>query len=183
MASNPAPKPLARKRETAAAMRRALDRLADHVRRPESAHTAAAPIERGDVVLVVEDDRSTAQVIQEVLEEIGLRTFHVGSAAAAKGELASLDPGLIVLDLRLPDEDGLILCSELRDRTSAPILVCSATERRSEIVLALKLGADDFLSKPFDIWELQARVEALMRRARGSSSSMVTADVLGRRPA
>ena len=74
---------------------------------------------------------------------------------------------LIVLDIVLPDEDGLVLCSVLKNMADAPILICSGTQRRRDEFLSLKLGADDFIAKPFDVYDLLARVEVLLapRRA------------------
>src|SRR5207302_165135 len=76
-----------------------------------------------------------------------------------------LEPDLIILDLVLPDEDGLVLCSVLKNMAGAPILICSGTQRRRDAFLSLKLGADDFIAKPFDVYDLLARVEVLLRRA------------------
>jgi DNA-binding response OmpR family regulator len=72
---------------------------------------------------------------------------------------------LIILDLVLPDEDGLVLCSVLKNLANVPILICSGTQRRRDAFLSLKLGADDFIAKPFDVYDLLARVEVLLRRA------------------
>jgi DNA-binding response OmpR family regulator len=76
-----------------------------------------------------------------------------------------LRPDLIILDLVLPDEDGLVLCSVLKNSANVPILICSGTQRRRDAFLSLKLGADDFIAKPFDVYDLLARVEVLLRRA------------------
>ena len=79
--------------------------------------------------------------------------------------LEHVQPNLIILDLVLPDEDGLVLCSVLKQMADVPILVCSGTQRRRDEFLSLKLGADDFIAKPFDVYDLLARVEVLLRRA------------------
>jgi two-component system, OmpR family, response regulator MtrA len=71
----------------------------------------------------------------------------------------------------LPDEDGLALCSMLKVTTGVPILICSGTQRRRDPYLALKLGADDFIAKPFDVYDLAARVEALLRRSHPATPS------------
>ena len=75
-------------------------------------------------------------------------------------------PDLILLDLMLPDIDGLVLCSQLKGVSDVPVIICTASGRRSDPVLGLKLGADDFVRKPFDVDDLVARVEAVLRRAR-----------------
>ena len=64
----------------------------------------------------------------------------------------------------LPDVDGLVLCSGLKAIADVPIIICSATPQKRDAILGLKLGADDFIAKPFDIYELEARVEAVLRR-------------------
>jgi DNA-binding response OmpR family regulator len=115
--------------------------------------------------LLVEDDRATAAIERELLESEGFQVLHADSAAEA-AELArdnALD--LVVLDVILPDADGLVLLIELRRRTEAPVIVCSATNRHRDAVLALRLGADDFVAKPFDISEFEERVRAVMRRS------------------
>jgi DNA-binding response OmpR family regulator len=74
-------------------------------------------------------------------------------------------PDLVLLDIMLPDNDGLVLCSELRSRWSIPVVLLSGTQRRSDPVIGLRLGADDFIAKPYDTSELLARLEAVLRRA------------------
>jgi len=114
-------------------------------------------------VLQVEDDPDFAEYVADVLgPEYGVR--RAATAAEARQALRAADPDLIVLDLILPDSDGLVLCADLRAGTSAPILICSATVRRRDAALALRLGADAFVAKPFDTDEFRARVEALLRR-------------------
>src|SRR5581483_8800927 len=117
------------------------------------------PSERGGgTILVVEDDDAIAESMAEVLESAGYATVRAESGMEAKASLERALPDLIILDLILPDVDGLILCSELKGLADVPIIVASATGRKRDTVLSLKLGADDFVSKPFDIFELQARV-------------------------
>src|SRR5207245_2828824 len=74
-------------------------------------------------------------------------------------------PDLIMLDLMLPDTDGLVLTTALKTLTNAPIIICSARHQQVDRVLGLKLGADDFIAKPFDLDELEARIQAVLRRA------------------
>ena len=115
-------------------------------------------------ILLVEDDPATAFMLTDVLQSNGyeVRVAHTGAEARTLAE--QLKPDLIILDLVLPDEDGLVLCSVLKSMTLAPILVCSGTQRRRDAFLSLKLGADDFIAKPFDVYDLLARVEVLLRR-------------------
>ena len=121
-------------------------------------------------VLVVEDDPATARVVADSLEDAEYRVDHAASGNDARGKIERIRPDLILLDLMLPDVDGLVLCSTLKSLTDAPIVVCSASTRRADPVLALKLGADDFIRKPFEMDDLLARVEAVLRRAPPTST-------------
>jgi DNA-binding response OmpR family regulator len=91
--------------------------------------------------------------------------------------LDRINPDLILLDLMLPDEDGLLLCSELKSKRDIPIIICSGTPRQSERILGLRLGADDFIAKPFDVDDLEARVDNVLRRAARSGVSLAERDV------
>jgi DNA-binding response OmpR family regulator len=104
-------------------------------------------------------------MMTDVLESAGYVVREAATGMAARGLVEQLQPDLIVLDLVLPDEDGLVLCSVLKQVVEAPILICSGTQRRRDEFLSLKLGADDFIAKPFDVYDLLARVEVLLRRA------------------
>lgn len=104
-------------------------------------------------------------MLTDVLESAGYAVAVAGTGAAARAQVDQHPPNLIILDLILPDEDGLVLCSVLKNIASVPILICSGTQRRRDAFLSLKLGADDFIAKPFDVYDLLARVEVLLRRA------------------
>jgi DNA-binding response OmpR family regulator len=116
-------------------------------------------------ILLVEDDTAVAYMLTDVLESSGYSVQVAGTGAAARAMVDQHRPDLIILDLVLPDEDGLVLCSVLKTIASVPILICSGTQRRRDAFLSLKLGADDFIAKPFDVYDLLARVEVLLRRA------------------
>ena len=116
-------------------------------------------------ILVVEDDAAIAYMLSDILTSAGYLVREAATGAAARGMLEHVQPNLIILDLVLPDEDGLVLCSVLKQMADVPILVCSGTQRRRDEFLSLKLGADDFIAKPFDVYDLLARVEVLLRRA------------------
>ena len=116
-------------------------------------------------ILLVEDDPAVALALTEVLESVGHQLRHASTASEAKAFIDESQPDLIILDLMLPDADGLVLCADLKARSVAPIVICSASNQTRDRVLGLKLGADDFIAKPFDIEELEARVEAVLRRA------------------
>ena len=108
--------------------------------------------------------RAVAQTLTDALEASGYRVWLAETGADAKTLLEQTRPDLVILDLMLPDVDGLVLCSGLKGIADVPIIICSATPQKRDAILGLKLGADDFVAKPFDIYELEARVEAVLRR-------------------
>jgi two-component system response regulator VicR len=116
-------------------------------------------------ILLVEDDADTARALAKALENSGYRVTAVDTGAEAKALIGYLHPDLILLDLMLPDTDGLVLTTALKGLTNAPIIICSARHAQVDRVLGLKLGADDFIAKPFDLDEFEARIEAVLRRA------------------
>jgi two-component system response regulator MtrA len=122
------------------------------------------PVARA-TILLVEDDQAIAFMLTDVLESTGYHVREAATGAAARSQVEQYRPDLIILDLVLPDEDGLVLCSVLKSMAHVPILICSGTQRRRDAFLSLKLGADDFIAKPFDVYDLLARVEVLLRRA------------------
>jgi two-component system response regulator MtrA len=115
-------------------------------------------------IMLVEDDHAVAQTLTDALESSGYRIWVAETGADARTVLEQTRPDLIILDLMLPDVDGLVLCSGLKALADIPIIICSATPQKRDAILGLKLGADDFVAKPFDIYELEARVEAVLRR-------------------
>jgi two-component system KDP operon response regulator KdpE len=125
----------------------------------------------GARILVIEDDPGVRHVVTRNLDAHGFRT----AAAAAGREGLDLDPGfhsdLILLDLGLPDMSGLDVIAEVRARTSTPIIVLSIRGGEADKVRALDLGADDYLTKPFGVNELLARVRVALRHAGGSSGA------------
>jgi DNA-binding response OmpR family regulator len=121
------------------------------------------PSEAGTSVLVVEDDAGIAAQLVRGLTRGGYQVDHVvtGGAALAWGE-----PDVVLLDLELPDLDGVQVCRRLRERTGAAIIVVTAHGDEPDRVMALDAGADDYLVKPFGLAELQARIRAVLRRVR-----------------
>lgn len=116
-------------------------------------------------ILVVEDESAIAQFVAASLSAAGLRPFGAASAAQARAEVARLAPDLLIVDLGLPDADGVDLIAQVRAQRSVPILVLSARTQEAEKIAALDAGADDYLTKPFGVGELLARVRAMLRRA------------------
>lgn len=120
-------------------------------------------------ILLVEDDRNIRQFVASALESEGYHVAAAGSLRQAGAELGTRSPDLIVLDLGLPDGDGVQFTRDFRGWSAVPILVLSARSLETDKVAALDAGADDYLSKPFGVSELLARVRAqLRRRTQGS---------------
>jgi DNA-binding response OmpR family regulator len=116
-------------------------------------------------ILVVEDDPETLRVLSAALDSSGYLVAGVSTGAEARSLLKQMRPDLVLLDLMLPDTDGLVLIDTLRKLTIAPIVIVSGRHEPVDRVLSLKLGADDFIAKPFDLEELDARIQAVLRRA------------------
>jgi two-component system, OmpR family, KDP operon response regulator KdpE len=121
-------------------------------------------------VLVVEDDREIRSMIQSSLAVEGFQVATAVSVSEAKALLHNLPPDVVVLDLGLPDGDGIELVHEVRKRHSLPILVVSARHQESQKIQLLDAGADDYLTKPFSVGELLARIRVALRH-RGSTLS------------
>jgi len=117
------------------------------------------------VALVVDDDPHIRRAVANALGEDFDRVVEAGTAAEAVDLAAAHRPGVIVLDLGLPDKPGLWVCAEIRKWSSVPILVLSAHHSESEKIRLLDEGADDYVTKPFHPGELLARVRAQLRRA------------------
>ncbi|WP_415034179.1 response regulator [Azonexus sp.] len=116
------------------------------------------------MILLVEDERQIRETIALALECEGFATCEAGNAARASEQVAQHKPALILLDLGLPDRDGVDFIRDLRAWSATPILILSARSAEDSKVDALDAGADDYLSKPFGMAELLARVRALLRR-------------------
>ncbi|MDQ6671740.1 MAG: response regulator transcription factor [Chloroflexota bacterium] len=113
-------------------------------------------------IMVVEDDAVMGRILAEALELAGyaVRLAATGSQACALQPL--LEPDLIILDLMLPDVDGLVLTMTLKAMTDSPIVICSGRWGQVDRMLGLRLGAADFIAKPFDLDDFQARIEAVV---------------------
>src|SRR6266516_4060970 len=122
-------------------------------------------------ILVIDDDTVMAGSLVELLAMDGYQASVAKNGSTGRAKLQELHPDLVILDLMLPDIDGLVLCSEL-SRAAVPVIVCSGTNRQRDRILARRLGADDFIAKPFDIYEFEARVAAaLLRSGTGDQTS------------
>jgi DNA-binding response OmpR family regulator len=117
-------------------------------------------------VLVVDDDPSMRDMVAAFLGDYDFQVTAVGTAAEMTDALTRLAIDLLVLDLRLPDEDGIQIARRLREQSDLAIIVITGRREEADRVMALELGADDYLTKPFSPRELLARARALLRRSR-----------------
>ena len=115
-------------------------------------------------VLIVEDELAISRFLRAALEGEGLRVHDAGTLQRGLIEAATRKPDLVILDLGLPDGDGLDFIREVRQWSQMPIIVLSARLEETDKIAALDAGADDYLSKPFGIGELQARLRVALRR-------------------
>ncbi len=127
-------------------------------------------------VLIVEDDELVRSLLDAFLRERGYRISAVGSGAAMRGVLAHESIDILLLDLGLPDEDGIALARQFRTVHQTPMMILTARSTRNDRIATLEIGADDYLVKPFDPQELALRISNLVARNRGS-------EVDGRAPA
>ena len=114
--------------------------------------------------MIIEDDRGIAQAIREQAELWDLQVHCVENFRAVTAEFAAFDPHLVLLDLGLPFFNGYHWCSEIRKVSQVPILVISSAGDNMNIIMAMNMGADDFIVKPFDQSVLMAKVQAMLRR-------------------
>jgi two-component system, OmpR family, KDP operon response regulator KdpE len=118
----------------------------------------------GPRVLVVDDDPSVRRFLRVSLKAAGFSVFEAGSAGAVPTAVAAIRPDAIILDLGLPDGNGIEVIRTLRESVQTPILILSVREEEVEKIGALDAGADDYLTKPFGIGELLARLRVCLRR-------------------
>jgi len=116
-------------------------------------------------ILVIEDETSIASFVAAYLRNAGYAVRTASTAQAALVELSSELPALIVLDLNLPDGDGVELCRGIRKKSDVPILMLTARDEDVDKIIGLEVGADDYMTKPFNPRELVARVKSVLRRA------------------
>src|SRR5687767_13245861 len=121
----------------------------------------------GARVMVVDDDADIANLIGEVLRDEGYVARVVSDSRTALDAFRDFQPDLVTLDVMMPSVDGISLCLQLRKDSDVPILFLSAKKDPPDRVVGLRIGADDYMGKPFDNEELLARVGALLRRSRG----------------
>ncbi|AZF37518.1 Transcriptional regulatory protein ompR [Pseudomonas sp. R4-39-08] len=125
-------------------------------------------VEHVDHILIVDDDREIRELVGNYLQKNGLRTTVVADGRQMRAFLASTPVDLIVMDIMMPGDDGLVLCRELRagKHKATPMLMLTARNDDTDRIIGLEMGADDYLAKPFVARELLARINAVLRRTR-----------------
>ena len=122
-------------------------------------------------ILVVDDDLNICELLKLYLENEGYTAFVANDGQAAVDTFAAKNPDLVLLDIMLPKMDGWQVCREIRKTSSVPIIMLTAKGESCDKVLGLELGADDYVTKPFDAKEVMARIKAVLRRSKGESGT------------
>lgn len=133
------------------------------VARPRAAIVPTRADDSRNTILLVEDDQALAELLRDGLTGDGYVVCLAATGAAAEAFVCSIKPDVILLDLMLPDEHGLLLCANLKQQWSAPIIVYSGTRRRDDAALAFKLGAADFVPKPVTLQDLEIRIQRVLQ--------------------
>jgi two-component system, OmpR family, alkaline phosphatase synthesis response regulator PhoP len=137
----------------------------------------------GELILLVDDEPNIVQLARLYLEREGFRVQAVGDGAAALAAVDKLKPALMVLDLMLPEVDGMEVCRRLRAQNSSlPIIMLTARDEDIDKILGLEIGADDYLTKPFNPRELTARVKASLRREARSGGGLAAGGASAKGP-
>ena len=130
------------------------------------------------MILIVEDEPKLAGVLRDYLRQAGFKTFWIANGSAVVPWAREHAPALILLDLMLPERDGLDICRDIRTRSSVPIIMITARVEEIDRLQGLESGADDYICKPFSPREVVARVRAVLRRTEGTSLSPVAGLIL-----
>jgi two-component system OmpR family response regulator len=120
-------------------------------------------------ILVVDDDTHIREVVQFALEKAGLETIEAGDGQRALELFSRSKPDLVILDITMPEMDGLAVCREIRKISDVPVLFLSSRADEVDRVVGLEIGGDDYVTKPFSPRELVARVQVILKRARVNS--------------
>ena len=126
-------------------------------------------------ILVVEDETTLRETLADALEAEGFQVVQAGDGSEALARFRSDRPDLVLLDLMLPELSGIEVCRIIRSESSVPIVMLTAKDSELDKVVGLELGADDYLTKPFSLRELTARIRALFRRSEQTATSAVAA--------
>ncbi|MBS1818284.1 MAG: response regulator transcription factor [Acidobacteria bacterium] len=129
-------------------------------------------------ILIVEDDRALARVLSDNLSFSGFDVDWVDDGAEVLNRVRATSPDLVLLDVMLPGRDGFNLCGLIRQGGRTPVIMLTARDQKSDKLKGLELGADDYITKPFDFEELQARIRAVLRRARRNATRITIGDAV-----
>ena len=122
-------------------------------------------------ILLIEDEESIADILSYALRKEGFRVHSAATGQDGIRLFEGIDPNVVVLDLMLPDMTGFDICKKLTASSTVPILMLTARDDIVDKVLGLELGADDYMTKPFDVREVVARIKVMLRRQQGTSVS------------
>ena len=123
-------------------------------------------------ILVVEDDADVRHLLQRLLEREGYKVSEARDALGAMQAIGTDAPDLVLLDIGLPDVDGMELLTRIRDRSGVPVIMLTGRAAEDDRIAGLRSGADDYVSKPFSSGELLARVESVLRRTAGGGATI-----------
>jgi DNA-binding response OmpR family regulator len=132
---------------------------------------------QAQVVLIVEDEPSIASFVSLYLKNAGYVVKAVATGSDALAQVESEQPALVVLDLMLPDIDGIEVCRRIRQRRDIPILMLTARDEDVDKIIGLEVGADDYMTKPFNPRELVARVKSILRRSTPARATSASAEI------
>lgn len=131
-----------------------------------------------NLILVVDDEKPIVEILKVNLTRSGYRVIEAFDGDEAVKKALSEEPDLILLDVMLPKQDGFSVCKKIRETSSVPIIMLTAREEEVDKILGLELGADDYMTKPFSLRELMARVKANLRRTQFKSADESENDVM-----
>ena len=115
-------------------------------------------------LLIIDDDTQLTELLVEYFQRFGLKLSTAETLAGGRRQIKKMQPDLLILDVMLPDGDGMLFCKELREQLATPIIMLTARGELTDKVLGLELGADDYVAKPFEPRELVARTQSILRR-------------------
>lgn len=124
-----------------------------------------------DLIMIVEDEDNIRANIAEFLEAEGYETVQAKDGEEAVQKFDEAKPDMVILDLMLPKMDGIEVCKRIRQKSMAPIIMATARDEEIDKLLGLELGADDYLTKPFSLRELKARIKAVLRRTKTTQTA------------
>ena len=131
-----------------------------------------------NLVLVVDDEKPIVDIVKINLQKNGYNVIEAYDGNEAVAKAISEEPDLILLDVMLPGQDGFSVCKKIRETSAVPIIMLTARDEEVDKILGLELGADDYMTKPFSIRELIARVKAILRRSQFTSRDEAAGEIL-----